>query len=162
MAQLSERIKKVITEQKLGFVATISADGTPNLSPKGTFLVHDDEHIMFAEIRSPNTVVNITSQPVVEVNFVDPFSRMGARVKGRARYISEEEVEYEDLLPRFQENWDDKLCGLFNGIVMITVESCAAIVSPAYDTGAKETELRKHYLKYFYGLQPKEILEVDA
>ncbi len=54
MAKLTEGMKRVVSEQKLGFVATVGEDGLPNLSPKGTFLVLDDEHIVFAEIRSPN------------------------------------------------------------------------------------------------------------
>jgi len=42
----------VVTEQRLGFVATVCPDGTPNLSPKGTTAVWDDDHIVFADIRS--------------------------------------------------------------------------------------------------------------
>ena len=33
---LTEEMKRVVLEQKLGFVATVCPDGTPNLSPKGT------------------------------------------------------------------------------------------------------------------------------
>src|SRR6266581_2563776 len=29
-------MKRLVTEQRLGFVATVCPDGTPNLSPKGT------------------------------------------------------------------------------------------------------------------------------
>ena len=56
---LSEDMKRVIREQRLGFVATVSSDGTPNLSPKGTLAVWDDTHLVFIDIRSPNTVENI-------------------------------------------------------------------------------------------------------
>ncbi len=85
MAVLSEAMKRVVSEQKLGYVASVCADGTPNLSPKGTFLVLDDGHIMFGEIRSPGTVKNLATTPVVEVNFVDAFARKGFRAKGPAR-----------------------------------------------------------------------------
>ncbi len=30
---------RLVREQRLGFVATVNADGTPNLSPKSTFAV---------------------------------------------------------------------------------------------------------------------------
>jgi len=156
MAVLTERAKKVIKEQKLGFVASVCEDGTPNLSPKGTFLAYGDEHIMFGEMRSPNTVVNITVAPTVEVNFVDPMSRMGARVKGQARYISYDEIEFSELLPAFQAEWGEELCKEFNGIVMITVESCGDLVSPAYDIGATEMGLRKQYLAYYASIQPRD------
>jgi predicted pyridoxine 5'-phosphate oxidase superfamily flavin-nucleotide-binding protein len=33
---LTPDMKRIIEEQRLGFVATASLDGTPNVSPKGT------------------------------------------------------------------------------------------------------------------------------
>ena len=77
MGTLTAEMKKIIDEQKLGFVATVCDDGTPNLSPKGTMLVLDDDHIIFGEIRSPNTVHNLERSPQMEINFVDPFARKG-------------------------------------------------------------------------------------
>ena len=59
MGILTEDRKRVVTEQRLGFVATVCPDGTPNLSPKGTLAVWDDTHLVFIDIRSPNTVENI-------------------------------------------------------------------------------------------------------
>jgi len=50
---LTEDMKRLVSEQRLGFVATVCPDGTPNLSPKGTTAVWDDDHIVFADIRSP-------------------------------------------------------------------------------------------------------------
>ena len=152
MAVLSEAMKRVVSEQKLGFVASVCADGTPNLSPKGTFLVRDDEHIMFGEMRSPNTVENLTRRPTLEVNFVDPLARKGFRFKGPARYLGRGSEDYEALLPRFVEEWGE-LCELFKGIVVIQVERAAPLISPAYDVGAKEADLRKHWLAYFTALQ---------
>ena len=46
-------LMQLIREQRLGFVATVSADGAPNLSPKGTFVVVDAATVAFGEIRSP-------------------------------------------------------------------------------------------------------------
>ena len=56
MGMLTEDMKRIVREQRLGYVATVSADGTPNLSPKGTTAVWDDDHLMFADIRSPQSV----------------------------------------------------------------------------------------------------------
>lgn len=36
MARLTADMRRVVTEQRLGFVAPVSPDGAPNLSPKGT------------------------------------------------------------------------------------------------------------------------------
>ena len=76
------KLKRVVMEQRLAFVATVCADGTPNLSPKGTIAVWDDDHLGFADIRSPGTIGNIKKNPAVEVNVVDPFARKGYRFKG--------------------------------------------------------------------------------
>ena len=67
---LTAEMKRVVREQRLGFVATVNADGTPNVSPKATFIVLDDATIGFGDIRSPGTPRNSKSNPAVEVNFV--------------------------------------------------------------------------------------------
>src|SRR5437762_5463435 len=82
-------MKRVVTEQRLGFVATVCPDGTPNLSPKGTTAIWNDDHIVFADIRSPATISNLRSNPTVEVNVVDPILRKGYRFKGTAEIHSE-------------------------------------------------------------------------
>src|SRR4029079_5118626 len=56
MAILTDDMKSVVREQSLGFVATVCPDGTPNLSPKGTTMVWDDDHLVFADIVSPGTI----------------------------------------------------------------------------------------------------------
>jgi hypothetical protein len=67
-------MKRVVGEQRLGFVATVCPNGTPNLSPKGTTAVWDDDHLVFANIRSPGTLANLRQNPNVEVNVVDQFA----------------------------------------------------------------------------------------
>ena|ERR1700716_895324 len=83
MGILTDDMKRIVREQRLGFIATVCPDGTPNLSPKGTTAVWDDDHLMFADIRSPQSVQNIEHNPSVEVNVVDPLVRKGYRFKGR-------------------------------------------------------------------------------
>ena len=68
MAILTDDMKRVIREQRLGFYATVCEDGSPNLSPKGTTFVLDDDHLFFADVRSPQTVANIRRGSLVEVN----------------------------------------------------------------------------------------------
>ena len=79
---LTEDMKRVISEQRLAFVATVCPDGTPNLSPKGTIAAFDKEHLVFANIRSPATIRNLETNPSTEINIVDPFCRKGYRFKG--------------------------------------------------------------------------------
>ena len=77
-------MQRVVGEQRLGYVATVTPDGKPNLSPKGTTVVWDAHHLMFADIVSPGTVGNLTANPNVEINVVDPIVRKGYRFKGTA------------------------------------------------------------------------------
>jgi predicted pyridoxine 5'-phosphate oxidase superfamily flavin-nucleotide-binding protein len=66
-------MQRVVLEQRLGFVATVTRDGAPNLSPKGTTTVWDERHLMFADIASPRTIENLASNPSVEINVCNHF-----------------------------------------------------------------------------------------
>ena len=56
-------MQRVVLEQRLGFVATVTAEGRPNLSPKGTTTLWDEEHLMFANLASPATIENLATNP---------------------------------------------------------------------------------------------------
>ena len=58
MGILNEDMKQMIREQRLAFVATVCADGTPNLSPKGTIAVWDEDPIS-ADLASPGATDNL-------------------------------------------------------------------------------------------------------
>src|SRR5882724_6656845 len=45
MGILTDDMKRIVREQRLGYIATVCPDGTPNLSPKGTTAVWDDDHL---------------------------------------------------------------------------------------------------------------------
>ena len=64
MPILTAAMKRMLDEQRLGFVATVCPDGTPNLSPKGTTIAWDDDHLIFADIHSPGTVLNLRTTPI--------------------------------------------------------------------------------------------------
>ena len=152
MTTLTPDMKRVIAEQKLGFVATVNADGTPNLSPKATMQVLDDEHIFFADIRSPGTMANLARNPAMEINFVDPFVRKGYRFKGMARVVAKGSAEFATLLARYPAGL---LPERYRAFVVLHVTRAAPLISPAYDAGATEAGLRQQYRAYFDSIQPK-------
>jgi predicted pyridoxine 5'-phosphate oxidase superfamily flavin-nucleotide-binding protein len=82
MGALTDDMKRVVEEQQLGFVATVCRDGSPNLSPKGTVAVWDDDHLVFADICSPDTIANLAANPAIEINVVDPLRRKGYEPHG--------------------------------------------------------------------------------
>lgn len=62
MGILSEDMQRLVHEQRLAFVASVGADGTPSLSPKATTLVYDDDHLAYLDIASPGTRANIAAE----------------------------------------------------------------------------------------------------
>jgi predicted pyridoxine 5'-phosphate oxidase superfamily flavin-nucleotide-binding protein len=147
---LTADMKRVIEEQRLGFVATSAADGTPNVSPKGTFAVLDDRTIGFGEIRSPGTLRNLKTNPRIEVNFVDVFVRKGYRFAGTATVIERGAPDFDALLPRLGST----LAPRIRAIVTIAVTKALPLTSPAYDDGTAEPELRRSWTRRFRLLQP--------
>ncbi len=144
---------RTIEMWRLGFVATVTPGGRPNVSPKGTFIVVDDETVAFGEIRSPQTVANLTVNPELEVNFVDQFTRKGVRIRGRAAFLRPATPEFEALLPRFAALWGD-LAGRINMIVKVPVDEALPLSSPVYDTGAAEAEMIALYKARFAEMYP--------
>jgi uncharacterized protein len=152
---LTPDMKRLIEEQRLGFVATAAFDGTPNVSPKGTFAVLDDRTIAFSEIRSPGTIRNLRANPRIEVNFVDPFVRKGYRFAGTATVVERGEAAFDTLLP----NLRSALSARIRAIVTIAVTKALPLTSPAYDDGKSEPELRRAWTTRFRMLQPSERFE---
>ena len=81
---LTDDMKAIIVQANLSFVATVNEDGSPNLSPKSTLRVHDDRHLIFANLASPGTIDNLRRNPRTEINCIDVFSRRGYRFTGSA------------------------------------------------------------------------------
>lgn len=52
---ITQEIKEFLDLHKLGYVATVNSDGSPNLSPKGTIIGWTEHTLAFADIRSPDT-----------------------------------------------------------------------------------------------------------
>src|SRR5437588_5204500 len=153
MGILTRDMQRVVREQRLGFHATVCADGTPNLSPKGTTAVWDDEHLFFADIRSPATIANIRRGSRVEVNVVDPFVRKGYRFKGTAAVYERETEEYAQGLRRLSAEGYATPADRIQAIVLIKVEHAAPLNSPVYDDGASEAEVVPFWEEHFAQLR---------
>ncbi len=150
MSKLSEEMKELVARQRLGFVATVCPDGTPNLSPKGTVCVLDDEHLIFADIRSPGTVSNLRTNPNVEVNVVDHFARKGYRFKGTA-HVLDAGTDFTRHVAFFSDRGFLDAPRRIRAIVIVRVDQARPLVSPGYDNVADEASMRAYWIKYYVG-----------
>ncbi len=135
-------MRAVIESAHLCFAATVTADGRPNLSPKGTIRVWDAHLLFFLDIASPRTRCNLAHNPWIELNVVDQTSRRGYRFFGRAmvhqgdalsraavaRVLAEEGVEYP-----------------VDSVIFIAVERAEPLVSPGYAHVADEWAMRRQW-----------------
>jgi len=142
---ITEKIKNFINFQKLGYVATISADNTPNLSPKGTIIVLDESNLAFADIHSPQTVENLERNPAIEINVVDPFSRRGYRFKGIAEIISTGD-KFDKIILHYKETG---VKSSIRTIIVMKIEKLSEVLSPLYDLGYTEEELKAKWKKHY-------------
>jgi predicted pyridoxine 5'-phosphate oxidase superfamily flavin-nucleotide-binding protein len=145
MGILTNDMRRMLNEQQLGFIATVCPDGTPNLSPKGTTAVWDDEHLIFADISSPNTIANLRQNPVLEINVVDTLSRKGYRFKGVATIVSEG-PQFEELLDFYRNRGSTSVK---HHIVLLKVERAALLISPVYDMGQSEVQVSTRWRRYW-------------
>lgn len=148
MGVLSDDMKRVVEQQRLAFVATVCPDNTPNLSPKGCIAVWGDDHLVFANIRSPHTISNLRHNPAIEINVVDPFVRKGYRFKGTATVV-EAGARYEEILSFFRARGTQSP---IREVVVVTVEKATLVTSPAYDLGISEAEIRARWQRYHEAL----------
>ena len=152
---LTPDMKRIVEEQPLGLVATTAADGAPNVSPKGSFIVLDDTTIAFGEIRSPGTLRNLSTNPRVEVVFIDPFVRKGYRVAGLATVTNRGDRDFDRLIGHFRS----PLVPRMRAIVTIAVIKALPLISPVYDDGRAEDLVRRGWTGRFRKLQPNQRFE---
>jgi hypothetical protein len=156
MAMLTEDMMNFVRQMRLGYVATVCPDGTPNLSPKGTLTVWDQDHLVFADLHSPGTIQNLKTNPAVEVNVVDPVLRKGYRFKGKAELIDSGDL-FRQILRFYDEH------GLFDAprrihtVVLIKVELAKPVVSPGYDFGETEDQVREKWETYYNGIHQPDL-----
>ena len=85
MTILSSEAKAMIAATRPAMVATANMSGRPNVSPKGSFQVLDDEHVLFADVSSPHTIANLQVNPYLSAIVFDPAARHGCRIWGKAQ-----------------------------------------------------------------------------
>jgi len=145
---ITQEIKDFLNLQKLGYVATVTSEGKPNISPKGTIIGWDSQTLAFADIRSPDTMKNLKENPNVELNVIDPLLRKGFLFEGQARLIKDGSL-YDEILNHYRKNG---IKSPINSIVLVAVSNVSDVTSPLYDMGISEDEIKSKWQKHFASL----------
>ena len=146
---LDTEMIRIIENNTAGMVATVNHDGSPSVSPKGTFVVVAPDTIAFGNIRSPGTVANLRRSPRLEICFLDVLARRAVRVTGLADILSRNAAP-QAVTELFDETWSEYLPRM-KQIVVVKVQFAELILSPAYDLGYTEDQLRSMYLERLAG-----------
>ncbi len=145
MATLTQEMKDFVNKQRMGFVATIGPENKPNLSPKGTTIAFNDEHLTFTGIKSDQTISNLEAHPSVEVNVVDSVKRRGYRFKGEATVLHEG-TKFDEILNHYRKIG---VKSEVKAIVLIKIDTAKEIKSPLYDLGLTEQEIEIDWKKRY-------------
>ena len=148
MSVISSEIKSFLNSQKLGYDATVSSDGKPNISPKGTIISWTSDLLAFANIRSPDTMSNLKINSAMEINVIDPLSRKGYLFIGTGKIIKDSPL-FDEIVSYYRNSG---IQSPINSVVLVTVSSVSEVTSPLYDLGKSESEIKLRWKKYFNDL----------
>mgnify|MGYP001606505886 CR=1 FL=1 len=91
MAKLTKEMKDFLTSGRdpvTVFVGTISKDGIPNISAKGSFIhVIDDETLAYADVYSLKTLENVKNNPHVTIAAINASTYKGFQFKGTGEVV---------------------------------------------------------------------------
>jgi uncharacterized protein len=146
---IDEDMRRLVEERRLGCAATVCPDATPNLSPKGSTAVWDDDHLVFADIRSPRTVENLRRNPAIEINVVDPISRKGYRFKSTGTVLTDGPM-FDEALAFYRGRG---VGSEIRAVVLVKVERAEPLTSPTYDLGATEQDVRERWECHYEALR---------
>ena len=145
---ITQKIKDFLDLQKLGYVATVSSDGKPNISPKGTIIGWTSNTLVFADIRSPDTIKNLQNNPNVEINVIDPLLRKGYLFQGTAKIIEDRSL-FETILNHYRKKG---IKSPIAAVVSVDISGIFEVTSPLYDMGISEETIKSKWKKHFEDL----------
>lgn len=145
MSLITPEIKKFLEKNKLGFVATVNSNGIPNVSPKGTIISWNANTLAFVDIRSPDTINNLKNNPNIEINVIDPLLRKGYLFSGTCSILNDGEL-FNEISIHYR---DIGVTSIINSIILVTLSKISQVISPLYDTGVSEIDMKSKWKNHF-------------
>jgi len=142
-----ETVRDLVQRHRLGFVATVRPDGTPDLVPQGTLAIWDDETLVFADLAAHDTVRHLLENPACTIGVVDPVVRQGYRFQGRARLLLSGPT-FDRLLDYYRSRGvRDEI----RHMVLVQVQHSDPFEAPDVDLGWSPDELRQRWASFETG-----------
>jgi uncharacterized protein len=134
---LTDAVRETARRSVLCWLATVGAEGQPNVSPKEVWAIADEQHVVVAHIVSPISARNIAQHPQVCLSFVDVFVQKGFKLLGTAREVLADNAEFSTWVKPLQAIVGQRFT--IQSVLVVHVKSVAAIVAPSYRFYPNET-----------------------
>lgn len=135
---INEEVRESIKRSVLCWLATVSSDNEPNVSPKELFMEYGNDSIIIANIASPQSEKNIIENDKVCVSFIDIFVQKGFQIKGSASIYRSSHEAYNDMKIGLESMTQGKFP--IQSIIHIKVERIKPILAPSYIFYPETTE----------------------
>lgn len=123
MAKLTGEMKTLF-EKQLAVVATASKQGIPNIGPKGSVHVIDDETLCYAESTGEKTLRNLRENPRISVMILDREKSEGYQFKGTAQLSTS-----GDLFEKVTKRQQERKRGVPKCVVRIKVDEIYSVIT---------------------------------
>ena len=127
---ITDALRDTARRSVLCWLATVDAQGQPNVSPKEVWAIADAQHVVVANIASPVTARNIVTQPLVCLSFVDVLVQKGYKLQGTARNVQPDAPDFAQWAAPLQALVGERF--VIRSVLLIAVQSVQPIVAPSY------------------------------
>ncbi|HEY4534188.1 MAG TPA: pyridoxamine 5'-phosphate oxidase family protein [Fusobacterium sp.] len=124
MSKLTDAMKEMI-EKQLAYVATVNNDGIPNIGPKRSMRILDENTLIYNENTGKQTMNNILANGKVAVAYADWAKLDGYRFVGKAEVFTEGKY-YDEAV-----EWAKGKMGAPKAAVIIHIEDVYTLRSGA-------------------------------
>ena len=152
-SRLNAAVRRDIDNSVLCWLASVDAEGMPNVTPKEIFAAHGQDMIVIADIASSNSVRNIEAHPKVCVSFVDVFRQRGFKIAGTARVVAPEHPDFAGLAGEVLAMAGPDFP--IRNLIVVQVGKVSRIWAPSYALFPERSEAERMQAAYAaYGVSP--------
>jgi len=144
---------RLIDESVLCWLATSTASGEPNVSPKEIFAPFKDDSIIIANVASPNSARNIRENGKACVSFVNVFTQKGRQIRGTALELRKGDDGFSEIEHVLLDISMGEIP--FKSAFRVMADGISEIVAPRYRLFPETTEQGQiASAMSSYGVQP--------